>query len=801
MPIFRRMLRLVGLSLVPAVLVALGAYVYVQPSLPTVEELREVKLQTPLRIISQDGELLAVYGVKRRIPVELDAIPPLMRQAFIASEDARFRKHPGVDAQALVRAAVSLAQTGRIRQGGSTITMQLARNFYLTRQRQFVRKVREIFLALRIEQELGKDEILALYLNKIFLGNRAYGVGAAAEVYYGVRPRDLTLAQMATIAGLPKAPSVLNPWADPEASVSRRRYVLDRMRQEGYITDAQHQAAALAPVTARSKNRRFQMSVAPYASEMIRADMVRRFGTGAYTAGYTVHATLNHAFQQAANQAARRALIRYDLRHGWRGAARRLEPLPESREELDQTLRDTPRHGGFQNGIVVHAGPEAAHLYLGGGRWAELALDEILWARPMRDVNHRGPQPRATSDVLRSGDIVHLVFEEDVWRLRQIPEASSALVAMDPADGAIRALTGGFDFGLSKFNRATQARRQPGSSFKPFLYAAALAKGYTPATLINDAPVVYEDEGIEGMWRPENYSGEFYGPTRLREALTYSRNVVSVRLLDAVGKEYVREYVERFGFDAEALPNNLTLALGSGEVTPLEMATAFAVLANGGYKVEAHLIERIEDRHGQPVYVSDARRACDVACQKMHVEPLQPEDASMPLLLAEDAAPRVLDRRIHYQIVSMLRDVVKVGTGRGALQLGRGDLAGKTGTTNDQRDAWFSGFNDRLAATVWVGRDSFEKLGRREVGGVAALPVWVDFMKVALQGMPETPLEMPSGIVAARIDPKNGLLASPDSTDSIVETFREELVPNRLSDEGGAMPKGDQTIDIPEQMF
>ena len=801
MSIFRRMLRLVGISLVPAVLVVLGTYVYVQPSLPTVEELREVKLQTPLRVVSQDGELLAVYGVKRRIPVGLDAIPLLMRQAFIASEDARFREHPGVDAQALVRAAVSLAQTGRIRQGGSTITMQLARNFYLTRQRQFVRKVREIFLALRIEQELDKDEILTLYLNKIFLGNRAYGIGAAAEVYYGVRPRELTLAQMATIAGLPKAPSALNPWADPQASVARRRYVLDRMRQEGYITDAQYEAAVRVPVTARSKSRRFQASVAPYASEMIRADMVRRFGAEAYTAGYTVHATLNHAYQKAANQAVRRALIRYDLRHGWRGAARRLEPLPESREELDRALRDTPRYGGFQNGIVVHAGAAVAHLYLGDGRWAELTLDEILWARPMRDVNHRGPKPQATSDVLRSGDIVRLVFEDGVWRLRQLPEASSALVAMDPADGAIRALTGGFDFSLSKFNRATQARRQPGSSFKPFLYAAALAKGYTPATLINDAPVVYEDEGIEGMWRPENYSGEFYGPTRLREALTYSRNVVSVRLLDAIGKEYVREYVQRFGFDAAALPNNLTLALGSGEVTPLEMATAFAVLANGGYKVEAHLIERIEDRQGQPVYVSDARRACDAACRQQPMEPLQPGDADMPLLPAENAAPRVLDRRIRYQIVSMLQDVVKVGTGRGALELERADLAGKTGTTNDQRDAWFSGFNSRLAATVWVGRDGFEKLGRREVGGVAALPVWVDFIKVALQDTPEASLEMPSGIVTARIDPKTGLLAALDSTDSIVETFREEWVPNRLADEGEAVPKGDQTIDIPEQMF
>ncbi len=800
MIIFRRMLRVVGFAMLLGGMTLLGGYLYVQPSMPTVAELREVKLETPLRVFSRDGELLAAYGAKRRIPTVLDDIPEQMRQAFIASEDARFYEHYGVDVQALVRAAVSLIRSGRIRQGGSTITMQLARNFYLGRQRHFTRKLREIYLALRIEQELSKDEILTLYLNKIFLGQRAYGVGAAAEVYYGALPRDLTLAQIATIAGLPKAPSTLNPFTSPEGSTQRRHYVLDRMLHENYITPEQHEEAVQAPVTARP-SRGHATATAPYASEMIRAEMVKRYGPAAYTAGYTVHATLDAKLQVTANQAVRRALIRYDLRHGWRGAPHHVDPIPASQQELDKLLRSFPTKGGFQNGLVTHAAKDVAHLYLGNGRWAELTLKEILWARPMLDVNRRGPPPESTAEVLRAGDVVHLVFEEDVWRLRQIPEASSALVAMDPNNGAIRALTGGFDFALSKFNRAAQARRQPGSGFKPFLYAAALEKGYTPATIINDAPVVYHDQGFEGVWRPANYSGQFYGPTRLRTALTFSRNVVSVRLLDSLGNEYVRQFVERFGFDAEELPKNLTLALGSGEATPLEMSTGFAVFANGGYKVEPYLIERVEDHRGQLVYVSDARRVCDEACQRLKMASSPTADPNLPLLPPENAAPRVLDRRVHYQIVSMLRDVVKRGTGRRAMELGRNDLAGKTGTTNDQRDAWFSGFNNQLVATAWVGRDDFEKLGRREVGGVAALPLWMDFMKVALASVPEIPMEMPPGMVQARIDPENGLLAGPNSVNSVVETFREEHVPSQLSSDSGTLPKDQKTIDIPEQLF
>ena len=796
----RRLLRLSGLLLLPALLALLGAYVYIQPSMPTVAELRDVRLQTPLRVFSSDGVLLEVYGAKRRIPVALDEIPAPLRQAFIASEDARFREHRGVDPQALLRAAFDLARSGRVRQGGSTITMQLARNFYLSRERRFLRKLREIFLALRIEQELSKDEILELYLNKIFLGRRAYGVAAAAEVYYAARPRQLTLAQMATIAGLPKAPSRLNPVSHPEASLQRRAYVLTRMLEERYITREEYERARAAPVTAQPHRGRAASS-APYPGEMIRAEMVARYGAAAYTAGYTVHSTLRHDWQRAANRAVRRALVRYDLRHGWRGPAARLEPLPESRGELDAALAATPARGGFVNGIVTHAGRDLAHLYLGGGNWAELSLEEIRWARPMRGVDQRGPEPGSTADVLQPGDLVRLLRQDGVWRLRQLPQAAGALVALDPADGAVRALTGGFDFRLSKFNRAAQARRQSGSSFKPFLYSAALDRGYTPATVVNDAPIVYEDDSLEGAWRPENYGGQFYGPTRLREALTHSRNVVSVRVLKDIGREYARGYAERFGFEPRRLPDNLTLALGTGESTPLEMAAAFAVFANGGYRVEPYLIDRIENADGELVYVADPRRACDDRCQRQSLAPAPDGAAAAAWLPPENLAPRVLDRRTHYQMVSMLRGVVREGTARRAQTLGRRDLAGKTGTTNEQRDAWFNGFQRELVATAWVGRDDNEKLGRNEVGGVAALPMWIDFMRVALAGVPEAPEpEPPPGIVTARIDPGDGLLARPGDRDSMVETFREELVPKRFSGEMRVVPE-DSLADMPEQLF
>ena len=788
-------------------LILFGSYLYIQPSMPSIVELRDIRLQTPLRVFSQDEQLLAVYGTKRRIPVRHDDIPLLMRQAFLSAEDARFYKHPGVDYQALLRAAASLVRTGRISQGGSTITMQLARNFYLTRERHFIRKFREIFLALRMETELSKDEILELYLNKIFLGHRAYGIGAAAEVYYGTRPKLLTLAQIATIAGLPKAPSALNPISNARGSIRRRQYVLSRMLEEGFISAEAFQAASEAPATARHRQR-YRNTRAPYAGEMIRAEMLKRFGPDAYTAGYTVYSTIHTKLQQAARRAVQRNLIRYDLRHGWRGPIRRLSSLPASSQELDQIILDTPTYAHYQVGVVMQAYDDTAHVYVGRGEWADLTIDEIRWARPHIDANHRGEPPVRTSDVVQTGDVVYLVLKDNRWRLRQVPEPSGALVAMDPNDGAVMALTGGFDFRLSKFNRVTQALRQPGSSFKPFLYSAALAKGYTPSTLINDAPVVYRVEGIDDAWRPENYSGRFYGPTRLRKALIHSRNIVSVRLLDAIGTKYARQYVERFGFDAEALPNNLTLALGSGESTPFEMVTAFTVFANGGYKVEPYLITRIEDARGEVVHEAAPRKVCNDECLKQNIaedatlgvpEGEAPAELSQPAwMLDETNAPRVLDQRIRYQLVSMLRDVVSQGTARKAAVLERSDLAGKTGTTNDQRDAWFSGFSPHLVATAWIGRDDHERLGKNESGSGAALSTWIDFMRIALDGLPEQELAVPPGIVQARIDPLTGLLARPDADNSLVETFREEQVPNRFADKP---LQADRPFDMPEQLF
>ena len=768
-------------------LVLSGAYLYIQPSLPSVEELRDVQLQMPMRVLSTDGNLVAVYGTKHRIPVTLEQTPLHLRRAFIAAEDARFYEHPGVDVHALARAFVDLIDTGVIRQGGSTITMQLARNFYLTRERRFVRKAREIFLALRLEQEFEKDEILELYMNKIFLGHRAYGVAAASETYYGILPSELSLAQAATIAGLPKAPSALNPISNPKAARIRRRYVLTRMRDEGFISAEQFQEAVESPLSAKKAFR--IVSSAPYFTEMVRAEMVERYGQEAYTSGFVVHTTLREDLQEVAIGSLRRGLVRHDLRHGYRGAVRQVSPLPESARELEEILAETPKQGGFVNGIVTHAGEQSAYLYLEGKRWAEVPLSELGWARQVFDIDHYGPPPRTTSEVLASGDVVRLTRgEDDIWRLRQIPQAEGALVALDPGTGAVRALVGGFDFSASKFNRASQALRQPGSGFKPFLYSAALEYGYTPSTIINDSPLVYPDQSLEGVWRPKNYSGQFHGPTRMRFALTRSLNVVSVRILRDIGIPYVRNYVHRFGFDTERLSRNLTLALGTGEVTPLEVASAFAIFANDGYRIEPYWIERIVNHDGTVAYQASPRVACGADCQA---------GTDDDWLLEESLAPRVLDRRVRYQIASMLHNTVTEGTARGALVLGRSDLAGKTGTTNSLRDAWFTGFHPDLVTAVWVGRDDNESLGSKETGSRTALPIWIDFMREALEGMPEKPLEMPPGIVVADIDPASGFLAHPENPGAIAETYRQEFVPTRQQ-----LPerkKGTLLHDTPEQ--
>lgn len=784
------------------VLVVLGTYLYLAPGLPPVATLKDVQLQTPLRVFTRDGELIAEYGEKRRKPLRIEQVPELMREAFLAAEDDRFFVHPGVDYQGLARAAVHLIRTGEKGQGGSTITMQLARNFFLTRQRTYTRKLREIFLALKIERELTKNEILELYLNKIYLGNRAYGVGAAAEVYYGKDIHELDLTQMAMIAGLPKAPSAINPIANPERAVLRRNYVLGRMLGLHYIDESAYQAALAAPVSAWRHGLAAVAVEAPYVGELVRAEMLSRYGAEAYTGGYRIYTTLDATLQKAANAALHEALLSYSRRHGYHGAEAHVG-IGESADplSLEHPLAPYRVVGPLHPAMVLEVADKQVRVLVKRGETVALEWDGLSWARPHINENARGPKPASAQEILQRGDIVRVrQSPEGAWRLSQIPRAAGALVSLSPTDGAILALVGGFDFHHSKFNRVTQAKRQAGSNFKPFIYSAALEKGFTPASLINDAPIVFQDATLEDTWRPENYSGKFFGPTRLRMALTKSRNLVSIRLLNTIGIEYAREYITRFGFQQHDLPRNLSLALGSAAVTPLELAAGYAVFANGGYRIHPYLIEHVDASNGGTLFRAEPEQVCE--------EPSpQPTPAALDTPAenpdATGCAPRAIEASNAYQMVSMMRDVVRAGTGRKAMALGRSDLAGKTGTTNDQRDAWFSGYNADIVTTAWVGFDNQRPLGARETGAAAALPMWIDYMRVALKDTPEHALDPPRGMVTVRIDPRTGLLASAGEAGAIFETFRAERVPKRrVSSAQGSPGQADpHNAEIPEQLF
>ncbi len=815
--LIRRALALFAALALLGTVAIVGAYYYLAPELPSVEVLRDVRFQVPLQVYSRDGRLIAEYGDKKRYPIRYQDLPPRLVQAIISAEDDRFFEHPGVDYQGLLRAAYYLITTGEKSQGGSTITMQVTRNFFLSREKTYLRKLKEIFLSLKIEQALTKEQILELYFNKIYFGNRAYGVASAAQVYYG-RPLDqLTLAELAMIAGLPKAPSRYNPIANTNRALIRRNYVLSRMHELGYITTQEYEEARAQPATARLYRARIDLE-APYIGEMVRAQMFERYGEEAYTRGFKVYTTIDGEMQAAANRALRKALLAYDERHGFRGPLGHVEgiepellpgePEGEAQETADsgtgnetseetqatttdfgELLADYPRVAYLQPAVVVGLAERRALVALKNGERVELAWEGLAWARPFVTVNRRGPAPQRADEILTVGDIVYVTRSgeegDGPWRLSQIPTVSGAIVALDPHDGAIQALTGGFDFFYSKFNRATQAKRQPGSSFKPFVYSAALEKGFTPASIINDAPVVFDDPGLETSWRPENYSGRIYGPTRLRQALIKSRNLVSIRLLQAIGIDYCIDYLTRFGFDPATLPKDLSLSLGSAAITPLELASAYTVFANGGYRVEPYFIDRIEDMEGNVIERTTPLRVCP-ECEeeeKSGNDPLvatpeaveeEGEPAEPPAFLP---AERVVPERNVYQITSMMRDVIRYGTGRRARSLGRNDLAGKTGTTNDQRDAWFAGFNGDLVAISWTGFDDARPLGDKETGSRAALPMWIDFMKVALAGRPETPLIQPEGMITVRIDPETGLLAAANQRDAIFETFRIEYAP------------------------
>ncbi|HCO59279.1 MAG TPA: peptidase [Porticoccaceae bacterium] len=792
--------RLFALLVLPAagagLALAASLYLYLSPKLPSVETLKTVKFQTPLRIYSQDMKLIGEFGEKRRNPIQFEAIPLQFVQAVLAAEDDAFYQHIGVDFTGLLRASVELVSTGRIQSGGSTITMQLARNFFLTREQSFIRKFNEILLALRIEDEISKNEILTLYANKIYLGNRAYGVQAAALTYYGKSISDLDLSQLAMIAGLPKAPSTFNPIINPERALSRRNWILGRMLKLGYISAADYDHALQSPLTAEYHGPQIDYN-APYVAEEARAKAMAILGPDAYINGYSVITTVDSTLQQLADAALRKGLMAYDWRHGYRGPEVRID----NPEDWQNVLANTPVVGQLQPAIVTSVSPEGLSV-LTKSLTTELIAAADTSLKNLRQYiseNRRKPRVENFSDIFAPGDLVRLAYTEDgLPSLSQLPEAQAALVAVDPSTGAIRAMRGGFDFYQSHFNRVEQAQRQPGSNFKPFIYAAALESGMSPATVINDAPVVFDGDTIEKAWRPQNSSGEFYGPTRLREALYRSRNLVSIRILRQIGIDTALTTLNKFGFDDDSLPRDLSLALGSNATTPLKIAAGYASFANGGYKIEPYLVERIEDLNGEPVYQSTTPVVCPACLSRSTIDSkigeqnhrtenfeansaaAEQTNSPTPETARANSRPQaeqILDPQIVYLLDSMLKDVIIRGTGVRAKVLKRSDIAGKTGTTNGPRDAWFSGYNPDLVTTVWLGFDDNKLLGRREFGGSAALPIWIDFMGQALQGKKEKFLPQPEGLVSVKINPRTGLRSSAHDQHAIFELFREDNTP------------------------
>ncbi len=783
-------------------LLSAAIYYYLVPQLPDTDTLRNVELQVPMRVYSADGLLIAEFGETKRTPVRYDEIPVAMTNAFIAIEDDEFFSHNGVDIKALLRAAVGLIRTGKKRQGGSTITMQLARNFFLSNEKSYLRKLNEILLALKIEREFSKEEILTLYLNKIFLGQRAYGIAAAAQVYYGAKLEELDLAQIAMIAGLPKAPSSTNPITDPQRARERRNLVLARMHILGLISQQEMEQAANAAISASLHKASVELS-ADYIAEMVRQKMYQQFGDTLYKKGYKVYTTIDSTLQRAAQYALRQSLIDYDKRHGYRGPERTL-----SAEQLDQPL-ELAVVGGLVPAVVSSVEDKKMTVRRHDGVLIDIEWSGIEWARTYIDERRRGPELKSVSDVVKIGDVVRVVMAADGnWSLAQIPVVEGALVAPDPNNGAIRALVGGFDFNRSKFNRVTQAQRQPGSSFKPFIYSAALEKGYTAASLINDAPVVFDDAGLEDAWRPENYGNKFYGPTRLRVALRNSRNLVSIRLLRSIGINYAITHAARFGFDKDKLPRDLSLSLGSVSLTPLELAQGYMVLANGGFATQPYLIDRIENMNGDIIFQAEPAIAC------LECEPNTDNNTGVSeSAVTPNLAPRVVNQQNIYLMNQLLRDVIQRGTGTRARSLKRSDIAGKTGTTNDQRDAWFAGFNQDIVAISWVGFDDSSPLGPRETGASAALPMWIRFMQQALPLYPQRPLPRPDGMVTVRIDSETGLSVGPGHKGAIFETFRADHVPAKQGAQqdipsfSGSSPANDTNDSkapnsgIPNQLF
>ncbi|WP_072550061.1 PBP1A family penicillin-binding protein [Candidatus Fukatsuia symbiotica] len=760
-----------------------GLYKYIEQQLPDVAMLKDIRLQSPMLVYSADGELIAQYGEKRRIPLVLNQIPPQLIHAFIATEDSRFYEHYGVDPIGILRAVFIALSSGYASQGASTITQQLARDFFLSRERSIMRKVKEAFLAIRIEQLLTKNEIIELYLNKIYLGYRAYGVGAAAEVYFGKEISQLTLCEIATITGLTKAPSTSNPLYSYDRAMSRRNVVLKRMRDEGYITREQYEQARAEPIVANYHAPQVAFS-APYLTEMVRQEMIKRYGENAYTDGYQVHTTITKKLQLAAFNALRANVLAYDMRHGYRGTSTVLWKVGEpvwSLEQIMDWLKTLPVSGPLLPAVVTQADAKQANALRLDGSNIRLSMESVRWARPFKSDDAQGTTPKRVSDVVQAGQQIWVRKVENGWWLAQIPDVNSALISIDPNNGAIKALVGGFDFNRSKFNRVTQSLRQIGSSIKPFLYAASLDKGLTLSSLFNDLPIVRWDPGAGTDWRPKNSPPIYNGAIRLRQGLGQSKNVVMVRVMRAIGVDYAAEYLQRFGFPKQNIVRTESLALGSPSFTPLQLVRGYAVLANGGHLVDPYFISKINDNMGNVLFKANPKIVCD-SCHQQQAQQLY--------------APRVISR----QLAFLMRDALNsnifgesgwMGTGwRSARDLKRNDIGGKTGTTNNLRDAWFSGYGPDTVTSVWIGFDDHRRsLGHSSVSGVidkqisgaeggakSAQRAWDDFMKVAVTGLPEEKIIPPDGVVSVVIDKRTGKL-SKGGADSRTEYFIEGTQP------------------------
>lgn len=773
-----------------AVCVAVGMFLYFDAQLPAANHAAQLDFNEPLRVYTADGKLMRTYGIKARRPVTYEQIPQILVDAFVAAEDDRFFEHPGVDYQGIIRAAINLVLTGTKSEGGSTITMQLARNLYLTPKRTYVRKIKEIILALKLESKLTKQQILTLYLNKIYLGSGAYGVGAAAAIYYDKKIGELTLAQAAMLAGLPKAPTTYSPLNNPELARERRGYVLHRMLATGKIDRAAYERAMAKPVTTVTHDTDERFQAGDYVAEMVRQKMLARYGESAYTEGFRVYTTVTSERQRAALRALRNDLLAYDARHAWRGAQASVSAeVLADHERLMQALQQRPEVGRLVPAAVTQVSGDTMTLVTRHYGRVVLDANDNPWLSP----------DGAAAELVARGDLVWLVKDDGTqspWELAQVPEVDGALVALDPDTGAVEALVGGFAFNLTQFNRAVDAYRQPGSAIKPFIYAAALANGFTTASLINDAPVVYGVYSEDQAWRPENYGHSIHGPTRLREGLVHSRNLMTIRLLRAIGIGTGIDYLARFGLPRERMPHDLTLALGSATFSPMQMATGYAVMANGGYRVQPYLIAKVVADNGKVVYQATPQVACQQAdgCVNPTAQGFK---VSQTLPSGRERAPRAITAANAYLIGDIMRDVINRGTGAAAQVLGRSDLSGKTGTTDNTVDAWFVGFNAELVAVSWVGFDNPHTLGNGETGAHAALPMWIDFMRQALEGVPKSIMPRPENIVTVTIDPQTGQRALDGS--GMAEIFTRSEAPT--VEEARTYRGYDPSAPVPGRLF